>query len=360
MSTNSITVRNVNEALPAAVLLFNNPERYRVISPRGMTTRELVHPMLTTYLRPTERVLFSPERDANPFFHVFESLWILAGRNDVEWLGHFLPRMADYSDDREYFHGAYGWRMRHPVDQVRSVIHELQKDPDSRRAVIGLWQPGYDSGYAGKDMPCNCTVTFKIREGALQMTVFNRSNDMVWGAYGANAVHFSFLQEYIAAFLRVPVGVYHQFSDSFHVYEDQLAWHAVSNLSVGGIIDPYCSREESDHYLTHARIGVAVLPYPLVDYPITFDNELQSFMLAVAQCNATDRTLQVPRAFANTFFQGVAVPLYNALRSVRLQQYDDALAWCRECHASDWALAAHMWVQRRKTAAASKLPMGQP
>lgn len=355
----TITVRNVNHALPAAVLLFNDPGQYRVNSPRGMTTREIRVPVVTTYKCPLERVLFAPERDANPFFHLFESLWILAGRSDVEWLAHFLPRIKDYSDNGASFHGAYGDRMRYAntsdcssADQIQDVIQELQRDPDSRRAVIGLWQPWLDSGYTGKDMPCNCTIAFKIRDGALQMTVFNRSNDMVWGAYGANAVQFSFLQEYIAAFLRVPVGQYHQVSDSFHVYEDQPTWQAVSKLSQN-VIDPYCSHRESEHYYEtlHLHVGAAVRPFALVDYPITFDTELQSFMLAVTQSNVTQGVLQVPRAFANTFFQGVAVPLYNALRSVRLKQYDDALAWCRNCAASDWALAACLWVQRRKEAA---------
>jgi hypothetical protein len=40
-------------------------------------------PIMTEYADPTNRVLFSPMRDANPFFHVMETLWMLAGRNDL-------------------------------------------------------------------------------------------------------------------------------------------------------------------------------------------------------------------------------------------------------------------------------------
>jgi hypothetical protein len=37
------------------------------------------HPVMSVTSIPTERVLFDPARDANPFFHLFESLWMLAG-----------------------------------------------------------------------------------------------------------------------------------------------------------------------------------------------------------------------------------------------------------------------------------------
>src|SRR5437016_2476859 len=56
-------------------------------------------PVLTEYKDPTNRVLFSPMRDANPFFHVMETLWMLAGRNDLPWLTRFNKRFEAYSDD---------------------------------------------------------------------------------------------------------------------------------------------------------------------------------------------------------------------------------------------------------------------
>jgi hypothetical protein len=37
-------------------------------------------PVTSVYRNPCERVLMDPLRDANPFFHLMESLWMLAGR----------------------------------------------------------------------------------------------------------------------------------------------------------------------------------------------------------------------------------------------------------------------------------------
>ena len=54
------------------------------------------------------------------------------------------------------------------------------------------------------------------------MTVCCRSNDIIWGTYGTNAVHFSMLQEYLAARLNAQLGVYRHISDSFHAYSSVL------------------------------------------------------------------------------------------------------------------------------------------
>ena len=52
-----------------------------------------------------------------------------------------------------------------------------------------------------EEIPCNTAIYFKVREGKLNMTVSNRSNDVIWGTFGANVVHMSILQEYVAYFL---------------------------------------------------------------------------------------------------------------------------------------------------------------
>ena len=76
------------------------------------------------------------------------------------------------------------------------------------------------------------------------MTVCNRSNDMLWGAYGANAVHMSMLQEYLASRLEIAVGEYTQISDSFHVYQNDV-WERCKEL---GVIDIYSWRSTKNDY----------------------------------------------------------------------------------------------------------------
>jgi hypothetical protein len=176
----SIKVHNVNEALPIGLALLRDVGQR--VAPRGQVTLEYPGPVATTYINPTHRVLMDPDRDANPFFHFFEAMWILAGRDDVAFLSYFNKRMSDYSDDGERFHAPYGHRLRkaYGFDQIEGVISELETNPDSRRAVAAIWHPALDLAKNSKDIPCNDTIFFKLRRGKLNMTVACRSNDVVW------------------------------------------------------------------------------------------------------------------------------------------------------------------------------------
>lgn len=202
-----------DEALGQAVRMLQ--QAGHIVSPRGAQTLEYPGLVLTNWMFPQKRVMFNPARNANPFFHLMEALWILQGRKDVRWLTLFNKRMANFSDDGTTFHAPYGYRIK---DQLPKVIEHLRNNPETRRAVLQIWDWELDLGTDSLDLPCNDMVFFKLRNGRLNMTVCCRSNDMLWGAYGANVVQFSILQEYVACKLGVELGQYSQLSDSFHVY----------------------------------------------------------------------------------------------------------------------------------------------
>ena len=149
--------------------------------------------MTTVYKKPWERVLLEKTRDANPFFHLVEAIWMMAGSENLRQLTHFNTGMNRFSDNGKTLNGAYGYRWFHTfkINQIEHAVQTLRADPDSRRCVVQMWNPWGDLDSSSIDIPCNTNIYFKIREGELQMTVCNRSNDMIWGAYGANAVHMS-------------------------------------------------------------------------------------------------------------------------------------------------------------------------
>jgi thymidylate synthase len=175
----------------------------------------------TEYQFPNERVLFNNKRDCNHVFHLMEAIWMLAGRNDVAWLLQFNSKYDSYADEDGKVWGAYGARWRSTwFNQLTDIVNVLRAKWDSRQAVLQMWDHTKDLGTHHADRPCNTHAYFDLRGGVLNMTVCCRSNDMLWGAYGANVVHFSILLEVLAAELRVPVGVYRQFSNNFHLYTD--------------------------------------------------------------------------------------------------------------------------------------------
>jgi len=328
----AVIVRNVNQALHMLVESSITAD-WEEIAPRGgEMTLECPTPFCTTYEFPMERVLFDPVRDANPFFHLFESLWMLAARRDVASLAWFNGRMASYSDNGRTFHGAYGYRLRTHwgVDQLEEARMMLQQNSDTRRCVLSIWDTEIDLARESKDIPCNDLLMFKIREGRLNMTVCCRSNDAIWGAYGANAVHFSMIQEYLAWKVGVPVGVYRQISDSFHVYTANEKWQALR--------DTRHKRKLADPYVT----GM-VSPYPIGNETDSVTEwEMDNHALWVQDMRLAHDTWNP----ITTWHKHVALPLLRAWNAYKTKMPSVAVKLAEHCVASDWRIAAIQWLDR--------------
>lgn len=309
-------------------------------------------PVTTCYENPTQRVLLHPNRDANPFFHLVEALWMIAGRNDLPPLTEFVKTMKQFSDDGKTLHGAYGHRWRNwfwqagdapserdelpaPVvlDQLDWAVYRLKKDPNDRRVVIQMWDAERDIPRAsakGRDVPCNLMALASISsEGRLDLTVFNRSNDMVWGAYGANAVHFSVLQEYLATYVGVPVGRYWQVSNNFHAY--------LTTLGKAGDDWPW------------GWYGQMQVPDPYLAGQVT---SMPMFADVTAQEIREDigLFLEDPTrvGLRSSFLRRVACPMVMAHRAYKAG--DGTAAWEileQIIPTNDWRKAAELWFHNR-------------
>ena len=329
-----LLARNVNSVWPVAVRTLRDGGHLR--DSRCGRVIEYYQPVMSVYENPKERVLFDPLRDANPFFHVFEGLWILAGLDDVEWPSQFNKRLASYSDDGVTFHGAYGKRLRKTSvgDQLLYAVRQLDDNPDDRRVVLTLWEAEKDLGRPSKDIPCNTHLYVKVREEHLIVTVCNRSNDIIWGLYGANAVQWSMIQEYIAAHLRLPVGPLTTLSDSFHAYTENDTWKLFMNGGVT-ICDPY-------------EAGL-VAPWPLIDDPRCFDAEVQRFIKDPLDRLGPMFPNRPP--CRNSFIWKVAQPLYKAWVAHRENKHGYETLQkdtTDETRKIDWIAAALAWLERRE------------
>ena len=156
------SVRNVEEALLLGVKTIRTQGVLR--DSRNGPVFRVDQPMTTVYDKPKERVMFLPERDCNPYFHFMECLWMMSGRNDVDWLAQFNSNIANYSDDGITFHGAYGYRWRNlegidangnriMIDQLATIAELLRRNHDDRRVVLQMWDSAKDLGMEGKDFP---------------------------------------------------------------------------------------------------------------------------------------------------------------------------------------------------------------
>lgn len=341
-------VRNVHEALPTVLAMLAQGDYTVERQSRNGPVLKFDGPFTLVYEKPCERVLFHPLRDANPFFHLYESLWMLHGANDVARVAHYVKRMETFSDDGSTLHGAYGYRWRHYFkrDQLGIIIAALKANPEDRRCVLQMWDAVEDLGRNGKDVPCNTSAMFEIdHEGRLNMTVVNRSNDIIWGATGANAVHFSFLQEYIAACVGVPVGRYWQVSNNMHAYVD--TYKPLEELAVASLTWPYGM---SGHPFSPTRdIKGEVEPYPLM----STDQHLWNRDLALFMGHGCVPGLSDP------FFTRVVQPVVQSHAAFKKtndpERFGKALEIIGQCQASDWRKACTEWLQRREDKASGTL-----
>lgn len=217
---------------------------------RGHICFELPEPVIIKITNPLARYVTIPQRKWNVMLPYAESLWIASGRNDMALAGHYVRKLYDFSDDQSFMRAGYGPRIRrfngvatdytensfwrifskrrktHTVDQLKFVENLFKQDIKTRQAIITIGDPAKDdfelSGQLKitKDFPCTRSLQFMLnRAGKLDLIVHMRSNDFVWGASAVNIFNFTFMQEYMAAVLQLPIGNYYHIVNNFHFYQ---------------------------------------------------------------------------------------------------------------------------------------------
>lgn len=314
-----ITARNVCDAYVESLIKLKTCGK--VGPSRNGDVLYSPEPAYLTIRKPDERVLFDEVRDCNPYFHLMEAIWMLSGSNNVVWLEYFNSRYRDYADKgTDTVHGAYGhrWRNHFGGDQLRRVCSLLQDDPNTRRAVVGMWDPAVDLDHHA-DIPCNTQLIFSIRNGALDMLVINRSNDLIWGMLGANVVHMTMLQELMAREIGVPTGNYSVFTNNLHIYTNLEKYTEILSTIV-----------------VEDRYGI-LEPYPLL-------REGESLSGFFTDCEKFVKGDILGTRCA--WFSGVALPMFLSYRE-RKEKLGNGAGYANQIKAEDWRLACLQYIARK-------------
>jgi thymidylate synthase len=104
-------------------------------------------------------------------------------------------------------------------DQVASVLHMIQKDPHTRRALVSAWHPA--NAHVSKLPPCHFAWRLSYDGKTLNMTVYQRSADFPIGV-PYNIAQYSLLLRLCARTVDLPAGQIVFFFDDAHIYENQL------------------------------------------------------------------------------------------------------------------------------------------
>jgi thymidylate synthase len=327
-----INAANIRDALPLAVKYvtrFGEKEITRnglaTVSPKPVTIR---------YRYPKHHVLVNAVRDANPFFHLMEAMWMLAGRKDGAFLDHYIKDFSKTYGVNGIVPDAYGyrWRCRLGYDQLEEIIDQLKNNSGTRQAVLQMWYDDLISDHAIK--PCNLVAAFRIRKDKLDMTVFNRSNDLIFGCCGANAVHFPIMQEYMASMIGVKMGEYWQVTTNLHLYQKHIEM-LHDRVELG-----------KDLYVALKDLGEYEDTVPLIKDPEHFDEDLEDTVQMIEDIN---KDLEIYDGnISNPFLAEVVIPMAKAHRRYKKKEISIALEEMEGVMAADWKRAGLEWIKRRQ------------
>lgn len=186
-------------------------------SPRGQLTHDAGN--VTLFFEDADLNMLPTRvgRKLNPGIAAVETLQLIGGVSDAEVTLRVAPQFALYAEPGSgKFWGAYGRRIG---TQLHDVVGKLHADPDTRQALITLWEPYYDNQPGKRDYPCTIALGFTIyRHRRLDMNVTMRSND-VWLGLPYDLFQFNQLQHTVATLLSLEVGEYAHTAWSLHLYD---------------------------------------------------------------------------------------------------------------------------------------------
>jgi len=168
-----------------------------VVKPRGIEIRESRN--LTIEFSPEEPFMSFADRKYDVGYFKKEMCWKLGASKYDESIKQHAKMWESVQNPDGTFNSNYGQYWFGEQNGMMSVVMELIRDKDSRRAVIPMLSKEHMTPQT-VDIVCTECVGFMIRENTLYMTVHMRSSDQIFGL-GTDIPTFSFLYRLVYGLL---------------------------------------------------------------------------------------------------------------------------------------------------------------
>lgn len=158
-------------------------------------------------------------------FH--ELLWFLMGDTNIKYLQDNKVTIWDeWADENGNLGPVYGKQWRsweaadgRKIDQIKNVVEQIKKNPDSRRHLVVAFNPGDVDRMALP--PCHAFFQFYVADGKLSCQLYQRSADIFLGV-PFNIASYALLVHMIAQVCNLEVGDFvHTLGDA-HIYLNHL------------------------------------------------------------------------------------------------------------------------------------------
>ena len=158
---------------------------------------------------------------------VHELLWFLRGDTNVAYLrDNGVSIWDEWADAQGDLGPVYGkqWRSWQTanggaIDQMRDVVEQIKRNPDSRRLIVSAWNVGEVPQMALP--PCHLLFQFYVAEGRLSCQLYQRSADVFLGV-PFNIASYALLTMMVAQATGLQPGDFvHTLGDA-HLYDNHL------------------------------------------------------------------------------------------------------------------------------------------
>jgi thymidylate synthase len=158
---------------------------------------------------------------------IHELLWFLRGETNIAYLKeHGVSIWDEWADEHGELGPVYGkqWRSWEGkdgavTDQVKWLVDEIRRNPDSRRLIISAWNVSDLPRMAL--MPCHTLFQFYVANGKLSCQLYQRSADVFLGV-PFNIASYALLTLMVAQVCGLRPGDFvHTFGD-VHIYNNHL------------------------------------------------------------------------------------------------------------------------------------------
>ncbi|TCT24811.1 thymidylate synthase [Thermomonas haemolytica] len=166
---------------------------------------------------------------------VHELLWFLQGSTNIAYLKDNKVSIWDEWADADGELGpVYGKQWRswqgadgQAIDQIRWVVDEIRRNPDSRRLIVSAWNVADLPKMALQ--PCHTLFQFYVADGRLSCQLYQRSGDIFLGV-PFNIASYALLTHMVAQVCGLGVGDFvhtlgdaHLYANHFEQAREQLA-----------------------------------------------------------------------------------------------------------------------------------------
>ncbi len=207
---------------------------------------------------------------------IHELLWFLNGDTNVQYLhDNNVSIWDEWADENGDLGPVYGKQWRSwatpdgtTIDQMRDVINQIKRNPNSRRLLVTAWNPADLPKMALS--PCHCLFQFYVANGKLSCQLYQRSADVFLGV-PFNIASYALLTMMMAQVTDLQPGEFvHTFGDT-HLYRNHFEQaqlqltrqpHPLPTMHLNPAVRDLFSFQYSDfeliNYQHHARIKAPI------------------------------------------------------------------------------------------------------